>query len=282
MAGDNPDSPSGPLGGVRDASLVGTNFSESAPIAFEVGGSRIESTDASLDGSTVLTVAIEEPGLAPRTIVLGRPLQLLEGDSEVRWQCPRFSDGDEFVVAVAQSPDVDREEVVVVELATGDSRQISAVDATDPRPAGCASFVDNSSIAVNELNEASRFVVVRVDLDSGEKSLIFESETCNSLWPDVDPAGTRVAFATGCVNPRESALIIADLASGEVRTVVNAPLSTPRWSPDGEWIAVVLARTDGTFGTDLWVMRPDGSDAQLAIEEAAWPSWFDVGVLVGS
>ena len=56
--------------------------------------------------------------------------------------------------------------------------------------------------------------------------------------------------------------------------------SYPAWSPDGEWLAVVRrAWVDGIpeEGNQLWVMRPDGTEANQYTDEEkhtfGQPSW---------
>jgi TolB protein len=64
----------------------------------------------------------------------------------------------------------------------------------------------------------------------------------------------------------------------------NAQDSAPAWSPDGTWIALArkdLAASSPTAGRQLWLMRPDGSEArQLTTETEADhgpPAWSPDG-----
>jgi Tol biopolymer transport system component len=57
-------------------------------------------------------------------------------------------------------------------------------------------------------------------------------------------------FDTGTVSP----------ALGESFT--EADYSIPAWSPNGEWLAVSLRLAEGAPNEQLWLMRPDGTDAR--------------------
>jgi Tol biopolymer transport system component len=56
-------------------------------------------------------------------------------------------------------------------------------------------------------------------------------------------------FATEAITPA--------LASDMGRSEYGKPV----WSPDGEWIAIGIAPLGGTGFQQIWIMRPDGSDA---------------------
>ena len=109
--------------------------------------------------------------------------------------------------------------------------------------------------------------------------MVYASEVCNALWPDVSPDGAEVVFAVGCTNPRESGILIVNLIDGEVRIVENRLICRPKWSPDGEWIAFVSKRSGGEPELDVWVTRPDGSDARVVMENTDWPAWIDPSLL---
>jgi Tol biopolymer transport system component len=107
--------------------------------------------------------------------------------------------------------------------------------------------------------------------------------------------GQRQFFDTlggvGTWDPRGEQIVLAELSFHnhqdegqlvriDVRTrgvdVIGAPGSAadamPRWSPDGAWIAFGRARLgDGapTAGAQLWLVRPDGSDAHPLVTDPA-------------
>lgn len=76
-------------------------------------------------------------------------------------------------------------------------------------------------------------------------------------------------------------LFRVDLATGEVLDISGEEEgvedTSPTWSPDGEWIAFGRKLPRVAVGSQLWLMRPDGSEARALTEEfdvhhgpAAW------------
>jgi len=57
--------------------------------------------------------------------------------------------------------------------------------------------------------------------------------------------------------------------------------SAPAWSPDGEWVAFGRSVPDAAFGRQLWLMRPDGSQARALTSEPDYyhgpPAWSPDG-----
>jgi TolB protein len=57
--------------------------------------------------------------------------------------------------------------------------------------------------------------------------------------------------------------------------------SAPAWSPDGEWVAFGRSVPDAAFGRQLWLMRPDGSEARALTNEPVYyhgpPAWSPDG-----
>lgn len=117
--------------------------------------------------------------------------------------------------------------------------------------------------------------------------------------PSVDPTGQRVVFvSTRGSGPRTdnvgwAALHVASLPAGSVRGRVGSPQHhqqgtgpspavritpegctdySPAWSPSGHWIAAANGTGD-VGGTDIVVMRPDGTDRRVVATDGGWPTW---------
>ncbi len=81
--------------------------------------------------------------------------------------------------------------------------------------------------------------------------------------PTLTSDGTRVAFVSDRGGMPQ--LWVQDVdADAEAQCVVLSPdpVVSVSWSPDGQWLACSVA-TGGGVRTEVWVVRPDGSDARL-------------------
>ena len=74
-------------------------------------------------------------------------------------------------------------------------------------------------------------------------------------------------------NETRSHLYAADLRTGAVNERSGPPGSDygpPAWSPDGQWIAIGVRAESGGPGRQLWLMRPDGSEAHALLQDPAY------------
>ena len=112
-----------------------------------------------------------------------------------------------------------------------------------------------------------------VDLESGEQQL-FDSLGGVGSW---DPQGERMILPEVSFHnqPGTGELLVVDFATRKVATLDvpgTSEETVPRWAPDGAWIAygrAQLADGTSTAGTQLWIMRPDGTDAHPLVTDAA-------------
>src|ERR1051325_6543244 len=82
-----------------------------------------------------------------------------------------------------------------------------------------------------------------------QKRSITEKDLFNFVWigdPQISPDGSRVAFVRVTVNEKKdgynTAIWTVATASGETRQLTNGPRdTTPRWSPDGQYLVFVRA-----------------------------------------
>ena len=77
--------------------------------------------------------------------------------------------------------------------------------------------------------------------------------------PSFSPDGKRLAYLSNRSGSPQ--VWVLDRASGKSQQVtkLDDPVSTAAWSPVDDWIAFVTA-PGGGLNTQVWVMRPDGSD----------------------
>ena len=93
--------------------------------------------------------------------------------------------------------------------------------------------------------------------------------------PQVSPDGKAVAYVVESLNAERDAyqtdVWLVPAAGGEARALASSPVGddTPRWSPDGRYVAFLSERPrPGVSGDDaaeakrqIWLIRPDGGEA---------------------
>lgn len=101
---------------------------------------------------------------------------------------------------------------------------------------------------------------------------------------------TRLQFlsdGTGFVNDLHAHIYVFDIAAKTIKQITSGPhddnVSTPRWSPDGKWIAFSSNRTpdpDTNRNTDIFVVSADGGEPRkLTVNEGtdSEPQWSPDG-----
>jgi Tol biopolymer transport system component len=149
---------------------------------------------------------------------------------------------------------------------------------------------DGSTIAVSAFRDGDQSKphnIHLVDVTSNELTRIEDGDYL-SQSPTWSPDGSSVAFvrrklAAQFGQPETSTLWRIDVAKGDQRqlTVLHAWVSSPTWSPTGEWIAFSSRRRDEDLPS-IWIVRADGSEERRLTEqfEDAWagdPSWSHDG-----
>jgi TolB protein len=112
-----------------------------------------------------------------------------------------------------------------------------------------------------------------VDLDTGNSQLIPNQLGEMGAWSPDGQILVLVDMSFAGESYR-SYLIRADLAKGATHNLsggeTEASDSAPAWSPTGEWVAFgrkALADGTPTPGQQLWLMRPDGSEAHPLVTD---------------
>jgi Tol biopolymer transport system component len=89
---------------------------------------------------------------------------------------------------------------------------------------------------------------------------------------DVSPDGTRILFINHGNTPLPNSTFVMDLDGRHIQRLThldNVHEGGWSFSPDGQKILLVSDRLSAPFGTDLFIMNPDGSDIKKI---AAGPS----------
>jgi len=123
-------------------------------------------------------------------------------------------------------------------------------------------FAPDSSVLLFTRREGAASAIYRVAVVGGEPRKMID----DALAGDWSPDGKSIAFIRNRAGTdRFSTLCIASLAGGEVRELAASTVedyATPRWSPDGQWIAVTRFPHDTSAGTILLV-DPSSSERRV-------------------
>jgi len=109
------------------------------------------------------------------------------------------------------------------------------------------------------------------------------------LVGDFSPDGQQMYFVDISFEEEQATamLYLADFRSQTIGAAFAGAASwsdfgTPALSPDGDWIAVALRDGSRPPGRQLWLMRPDGTDASTILDDPAftygsyrWDPWGD-------
>jgi len=153
------------------------------------------------------------------------------------------------------SPDGKRIAFLFVE---GSSQEPGALVAYKPDAGVVAEKAEEQRIAVADAATGSVRIVSPADL------YVYDYD-----WsPDGKSFAAEAAKGSGTDNYWTAELYAIDAASGAARSLWKPPLqiASPRFSPDGKWIAVIhgIMSDEGSNGGDVWLVPSAGGEARNA------------------
>jgi dipeptidyl aminopeptidase/acylaminoacyl peptidase len=181
----------------------------------------------------------------PRRITADRDRTIYWWDSEPRWSPDgrrlAFAHGGHVCVAPADG--------------RGPAKRITGFTTSASSPVWMPD--SHGLIVTGERDEAT--VLLLTDRDGAWPRLIAGDHGGDNLDAAPSPDGRLVAHIhRPLADLNRWDLRLVDITNGETRTLFGLPREkawSPRWSPDGEWLAF-LSQQSGW--TEVWAVRPDG------------------------
>ncbi len=116
---------------------------------------------------------------------------------------------------------------------------------------------------------AQPYKVYTVSRDGGAPEQLIPNDPDPQSDPNWSPDGSKLVFA-GRVDTDSSVIRVIDMKSHEITNVPGSQgYFSPRWSPDGRYIAAMSAKTDGIFLFDLQTRKW----SNLTHLSAGFPNW---------
>ncbi|MCJ7513513.1 MAG: Ig-like domain-containing protein [Anaerolineales bacterium] len=233
-----------------------------------------------------------------------RLLDFAADNDRLLYACPQGSqcgspalsmDGEHLAFELAESrpgpgaePVKGMRSVYVLPVAGGDAVRVSQADqmATLPvwAPDGKLAYYDGSlraAVVLSSVDIPPGEVVAYVPNDLGltgvwsaDSSFLVSPEIAFLSEPQAGPTPvseeSEAAFYSHLMRAQVPSLSVTDLSAVSGDLVEDA---SPALSPDGQWLAFArkyLDQARWTLGRQLWLARPDGTQARLVVDEPAY------------
>ena len=113
------------------------------------------------------------------------------------------------------------------------------------------------------------YKVYAVSRNGGVPEQLIPNDPDPQSDPNWAPDGSKIVFA-GRVNTDSSVIRVLDVASHQISILPESQgYFSPRWSPDGRYVAALSAKTDGIFLFDLRTRKW----SELTESSAGFPNW---------
>jgi TolB protein len=191
-------------------------------------------------------------------------------DAFLNWNPVWAPDGASllFVSNRGGSPNIWR---VAIDQQTGQARgEPQPVTTPAANIAHLSISADGRRLAYSAVQESQNIEMLRFDPVKGEVLGQPQPVTTGSrFWanPDPSPDGTQVVFYSQ-ISPEGDLYISPTDGTGALRQLTEGPAldRVPRWSPDGEWIAMFSDRSNQL---QVWMIRADGSELRQVTKESS-------------
>jgi Tol biopolymer transport system component len=268
-----------PSAAAPSPSVVAASPASAAPftggtiLSAKLAGRIVWSTETDARSSAdVYTAAVRDGAVEAVARLTDRAAEEFDGDLS--------PDGRQVAFRANPDPASDHADLWTVGIDGGAARNLTGHPSLDNwSPAWSP---DGTRIAFASTRAGGTLCVWTMAADGGDPRRVTRG---HGEYPDWSPDGREIVYAAppGGRGQYDLWRIAAD-GNGEPIRITTSPATdfAPAWSPDGRWIAY---QADTGSRWELWIIRPDGSDAHRvspAGADGVWAAWTPAGLLAWS